>query len=42
LELKKVYESGCAIGHHEWRSHMFEEKREAAMAIEAAVTSVCS
>ena len=28
--------SGCARRNHGWRWHMFEEKREAVMAIEAA------
>jgi hypothetical protein len=33
----RISRSGCAIRNHGWRWHMFEEKREAVMAIEAAV-----
>jgi hypothetical protein len=32
-----IARSGCARRDHGWRWHMFEEKREAVMAIEAAV-----
>ena len=33
----RISRSGCAIRDHGWRWHMFEEKREAVTAIEAAV-----
>jgi hypothetical protein len=37
LDLVLISRSGCAIRNHGWCWRMFEEKRDAVMAIEAAM-----